>query len=382
MQKTLPRAIVIDLVHPSVSKAEAEVRLAEAEGLVRTYGGVIVVHTLQKRTVPHYKTYIGAGEALAELVKVHKADVVIVNETVKPRQIFEIENSLRPLLKKTEMPQVWDRIDLILKIFALHAATAEAKLQITLASIHHMGPRIYRMGMDLSQQGGGRGRVGGAGETNTEIMKRHLAEQERSIKEKLAHYGRVRENQRRDRARRGFKTVAVVGYTNAGKSSLVNALTRKGAYVADALFATLDTRVGKIFIPGSKQGVLITDTIGFIQDLPPQLISAFSSTLEETVQADLLLHVVDASDPRGEEKIVIVEDILKQLKADHIPRWLVMNKYDAVKKGRKKYGRQPGEGEPLYVVSAKTGEGVKELKEAVGLALGDFTPPTPDETAK
>jgi GTP-binding protein HflX len=371
MSKILPLAIVIDLVHPSVSKEEAAVRLEEARGLVTTYGGVVVVHTVQRRSVPHYKTFIGAGQTLVDLVRQYKADVVIVNDTIKPRQIFEIENSLRALMTKDELPQVWDRIDLILKIFALHAKTAEAKLQITLAGIHHMGPRIYRMGLDLSQQGGGIG-TRGAGETNTEMMKRHLAAHEKTIKEKLAHYARVRETHRKDRERRGLKTVSVVGYTNAGKSSLVNALTRKGAYVANALFATLDTSVGKIFVPGSNRVVLISDTIGFIQDLPPQLISAFSSTLEETVQADLLLHVIDAGDPRSADKIAVVDEILRQIGADKIPRWLVYNKADTVKSLKKKGRRKVAEGEPPeYVVSALTGEGVEDLKNDIIETLGD-----------
>ncbi len=371
MSKLLPRAIVLDLVHPSVPKEDAASRLNEAAGLVTTYGGVIVVHTLQRRTVPHYKTFIGAGQTLADMVKKHKAQVVIVNENIKPRQIFEIENSIRPLLSKTEMPQVWDRIDLILKIFAKHAKTAEAKLQITLASISHMGPRIFRMGMDLSQQGGGIG-TRGAGETNTEMMKRHLAAHEKTVKEKLDHYSRVRQTHRQARQRSGLKTVSVVGYTNAGKSSLVNALTRKGSYVADALFATLDTSVGKIYVPGSNKVVLISDTIGFIQDLPPQLISAFRSTLEETVQADLLLHVADEGDPRLEEKIAVVDDILKQLGADDIPRWLVRNKADTVDPRRKKGKLPAAEGRiPEFRVSSKTGDGIKDLKEAVVAKLGE-----------
>lgn len=371
MSVILPKAIVIDLVHPSVSKEEAAVRLEEARGLVTTFGGVIVVHALQRRSVPHYKTYIGAGQTLVDLVRQYKADVIIVNDTIKPRQIFEIENSLRALMKKDELPQVWDRIDLILKIFAKHAKTAEAKLQVTLAGIHHMGPRIFRMGLDLSQQGGGIG-TRGAGETNTEMMKRHLAKHEAAIKEKLEHYGRVRATHRKDRERRGLKTVSVVGYTNAGKSSLVNALTRKGAYVADALFATLDTSVGKIFVPGSSRGVLISDTIGFIQDLPPQLISAFSSTLEETVQADLLLHVIDAGDKRSADKIAVVDDILKQIGADGIPRWLVYNKADTVKSLKKKGKRMVAKDElTTYVVSALTGEGIDDLKNDIIGTLGD-----------
>ncbi|MEY4723679.1 MAG: hypothetical protein RLZZ324_1192, partial [Candidatus Parcubacteria bacterium] len=269
---------------------------------------------------------------------------------------------------------IWDRTDLILKIFALHAKTAEAKLQITLASIHHMGPRIFRMGLDLSQQGGGIG-TRGAGETNTEMMKRHLAMHEKTIKTKLEQYARVRDVHRAGRRRQGLKTVSVVGYTNAGKSSLVNALTRKGTYVANALFATLDTSVGKIFLPGSIRGVLISDTIGFIQDLPPQLISAFSSTLEETVRADLLLHVVDAGDARAAHKMAVVDDILTQIGAADIPRWVVYNKADTMTGRKKKRGKQRvADGErPTYLVSALKNDGIDELKKDILVALGDLS---------
>jgi len=273
------------------------------------------------------------------------------------------------------MVQVWDRIDLILKIFAKHAHTAEAKLQITLASIQHMGPRIYRMGMDLSQQGGGIG-TRGAGETNTEKMRRHLAAQADTIRKKLEHFARVRETHRKGRERAGMRTAAIVGYTNAGKSSLLNALTRKGAYVADELFATLDTRVGKLRLGGAAGGVdiLLSDTIGFIQDLPPSLVAAFRSTLEEAVHADLLLHVVDASDPRADEKVAVVEDILCQLGAMGVPRLRVWNKTDAagaprvasLRKSLLGRGVRAGaEPLPSFYVSARSGEGLEELKAGI-----------------
>lgn len=342
MSKQLPRAILIDIVPPTFSKEECADRLREAEGLVSTYGGVIVVHTVQRRSAPDSKTYIGRGkvEELAVSVKEHSADILIINGNVKPRQIFEVEQAMRKLVNPqmghgvTKTVQVWDRVDLILKIFALHATTAEAKLQITLASIGHMGPRIYGMGMDLSQQGGGIG-TRGAGETNTEKMKRHLAELKKTVVKKLEHQERVRDTNRQARTRAGMKTVSIVGYTNAGKSALLNALTRKGTYVADALFATLSTSTAKVYL-GERDGfeVLLSDTIGFIQELPPQLISAFRSTLEETVRADMLLHVVDVSDPKAPEKIRVVHDILQELGAQDIPKVLVMNKLDLLPGGR------------------------------------------------
>lgn len=368
--KQLPRAILIDIVPPSYSKEECSNRLREAEGLVSTYGGLIVVHTIQRRSSPDPKTYIGRGkvEELAELVREHKADILIINGNVKPRQIFEVEETLRKLVNPnaghgvTKTVQVWDRVDLILKIFSLHATTAEAKLQITLASIGHMGPRIYGMGMDLSQQGGGIG-TRGAGETNTEKMKRHLAELKKTVERKLEKYERGREIHRKARERAGMKTVSIVGYTNAGKSSLLNALTKKGTYVANALFATLSTSTAKVYL-GEQNGrgheVLLSDTIGFIQDLPPQLISAFRSTLEETVRADMLLHVVDASDKLAQEKIAVVHAILEEIGAADVPKILVMNKMDLLKNRGALPELQVEY--PTVAVSTASGEGLDELK--------------------
>jgi len=380
MQKQLPRAILIDIVPPTFSKEECAHRLREAEGLVSTYGGVIVVHTVQRRSAPDPRTYVGRGkvEELADVVRAHKADILIINGNVKPRQIFEVSETLRKLVNPqmghgvTKTVQVWDRVDLILKIFALHAKTAEAKLQITLASIGHMGPRIYKMGMDLSQQGGGIG-TRGAGETNTEKMKRHLAELKRTIEKKLEHQSQVHETNRKSRLRAEMKSVSIVGYTNAGKSSLLNALTHKGTYVADALFATLSTSTAKLFVDGASTDIVLSDTIGFIQDLPPQLISAFRSTLEETVRADVLLHVVDASDIRVREKIAVVHQILEGLGANAIPKILVLNKVDMV--GEKKVikeleklltgGEIPLVDYPMVTVSARIGEGLEELKKVI-----------------
>jgi GTP-binding protein HflX len=227
--------------------------------------------------------------------------------------------------------KAWDRVDLILKIFSKHAQSTEAKLQIELASIKHMGPRIFGMGIELSRQAGAMGLRAGAGEANIEMMKRHLQKQELSILKKLKHYEIVHEGHRRRRKRQNFKTVAIVGYTNAGKTSLLNALTRKGAYVADKLFATLSTRVGKLWIPDSRREVLISDTIGFIQDIPPELIKAFKSTLAETVNAELILHVIDINDLQINKNIKVVEEILDQLGLQDKPKIYVFNKIDLVK---------------------------------------------------
>lgn len=240
--------------------------------------------------------------------------------------------------------KAWDRVDLILKIFALHADSPESRLQIELASIKHMGPRIFGMGMELSRQGGGsKGGASGArgiGETNTEIMKRHLREKAEDIKERLKVYEKVREQHRKHRKRMGLPTVGIVGYTNAGKSTLMNALTHKGVIAENKLFATLGTSVGKMYVPPDDpescdrgEEVLVNDTIGFIRDLPPDLIAAFSSTLEDSIESDLLLHVIDAADPKVFEKVAVVNETLEKIGAKQ-RRIFVFNKIDVCPKER------------------------------------------------
>lgn len=366
-----PRAILIDVIPPSMDEKTAKRRVMELEQLTKTYGGIIIVKLIQKKGTPDYRTYIGGGklEEIIELAQEEKAEVLIINNLLKPGQMFNVNEALRKA--KLNM-QAWDRVDLILKIFDRHAKTAEAKLQIKLAAIRHMGPRIFGMGMELMQQAGGTGTRGGQGETNTELMKRHLFEQEQRIKRDLERVNTAREGHRKRRDRVGLKTVSVVGYTNAGKSSLLNALTKKGAYVANALFATLDTHVGKIWIPtgdGRGKEILISDTIGFIQDLPPELIDAFRSTLDETVDADLLLHVIDVSDKHVHEKIVEVEDVLKKIDADKIPKIYVFNKMDLVKRKPAKITRKEyAEFTPMFV-SAHSGIGLDELKAEIAKRL-------------
>ncbi|MCK9185940.1 GTPase HflX [Candidatus Gracilibacteria bacterium] len=328
------KAILIDIITPDTTPQEAQSRMEELENLTNTFGGVVVVKTMQKRGMPDYDTYIGKGklDEVIELGKAKYADVIIVNNILKPRQSYSIEERL----EKTGM-KVWDRIDLILKIFDKHAKTTEAKLQIELASIEHMGPRIFGMGLDLMRQEGRVGVRSGQGESNIEIMKRHLRKRKQNILDKLEQYEKIRKLHRDHRKRQNLKTAAIVGYTNAGKSSLLNAMTNKGAYVADQLFATLSTRVGKLYIQPKNeeegkyirgQEILISDTIGFIQDLPPSLIQAFKSTLAETVESDIILHVIDVTDPHIHKKIEVVESILSQLGVGNIPKIYIFNKMD------------------------------------------------------
>ena len=352
----------MDLVRPDTKKHEALERLEELEELMTTYGGLTVVKILQRRHRPDYRTYIGKGkvEEIQALVKELNVSVVVINNLLKPQQIYNLTEAL-----KETKTTVWDRIDLILQIFDKHAGTQEAKLQIELAKIRHMGPRIFGLGgEELARQGGGIG-TRGIGETNTEIMKRHLRERERTIKSKLESTKSMRHQQRKNRKRQGLKTVSLVGYTNAGKTTLLNALTGRKEYVADKLFTTLDTRTGDLYLPHKQTSILISDTIGFIRDLPPELIQAFTSTLSETVHADILLHVVDASDPHREEHLRVVEEILKQLNIEELPLIYVLNKCDHLKSGEREHLHDLFSERAHVIVSASTTEGLPELIEKI-----------------
>jgi GTP-binding protein HflX len=348
------KAILADVVHFTVPKAEALERMAELEALTKTYGGIAVVKTIQRRAKPDYETFIGSGKVAEILADAQAtgANVLIINDLLKPGQLFRLEEALSPAKMK-----VWDRIDLILHIFDRHATSAEAKLEIELARLRHIGPRIYNMGAQLGRQRGGTGTRGGAGEGNTETMKRHLRERERTILKKLETYEGGRAEHRKNRERVGLKTVALVGYTNAGKTALLNALTKRKELSVDKLFATLDTRIGEMYLPEIGSSALLSDTIGFIRDLPPSLIKAFRSTLSEAVHADLILHVIDAADPKIELKRAVVEDILASIGLTDRPTILVYNKCDLLKKIPKM--------EDGICVSAQTKDGLPTLKEKI-----------------
>ncbi len=394
------RAILIDIVDLGTDPAEYTLRLEELDSLVKTYGGVSILKTYQKRSKPDYNTYVGRGKVevlFKEAGGGENVDLVILNNILKPKQIFNLEEYLTELeierlkeLGRVGTPKkikVWDRVDLILKIFDKHATTAEAKLQIELASIKHMGPRIFGMGLELSRQAGGIGGVG-IGETNTEIMKRHLKKRLQLVEEKIKTYGDIQKRQRNTRRERHQQTIALAGYTNAGKSTLVKALTKKkDVYIANELFATLDSKVGELFLAstdgswGSK--LMIADTIGFIQDLPPDLIKAFKTTLAEIVDADLILHVIDINDANIHLKIRVVEEILDELlDSKDIPKIYVFNKADLLKEkpwsenDKQNYISDLLDKYASYspqVVSALDAEGLNELTASISKKVATAT---------
>ena len=321
------RVIVADVVPRELPKPDAEKHFAELVRLIETLGGMTVVKVIQKRGRPSGKTYIGTGKAIeiGEIARELQCDAVVVNGILRGNQIYELTQRI-PVV-------VWDRVDVILRIFAKHARTTEAKLQVKRARLHYDIPKIYRRAATtlFERERGGGVTQRGAGETGIEAEKRHILREIKTIDRKIERLEKLRKNQRANRRRRNLLTVALVGYTNSGKSTLLRALTKKKhVLVADKLFATLDPRLGALWLPKLKKKILLADTIGFIENLPPDLIAAFRATLEEVREADLLLHVFDASDSPAEikRKQKVVHEILDDLESDDKPQILVANKID------------------------------------------------------
>lgn len=360
----MTRVILCEVIVDKAEKALVDQRMDELHELVWTYGWLTVAHVVQQRTVPDYRYFVGKGKLEEIKTMMHELDaqLLIIGNIMKPSQIYQVNEYLRK-----DGFQARDRVDLILKIFDRHATSMEARLQIELAAIKHMWPRIFGMGMELSRQGWGKGNVRGIGETNTERMRRHLAERKANIVKQLRGYEQVRATHRSARKKHALPTIWLIGYTNAGKSTLMNALTHKGVLVENKLFATLWTSVGKLWIEqhdGYGKEFLINDTIGFIRELPPDLIDAFRSTLEDSVEADLLLHLIDASDDLVDDKIHVVNNILDTIWAKQ-PRVLVFNKIDRLTKKQRSVLKKTYGKNALYL-SAVSGEGIEELKEKIG----------------
>lgn len=321
------RVFLADILPADLSIREnMEDRMEELENLVNTFGWVVIVKHIQNKSVPDYNTFIWEGrlDNIIEEMKAENANLLILWNILKAHQIYNINEKLRTIWAKA-----WDRVDLILKIFERNAFSAEAKLQIELAAIKHMWPRIFWMWMELSKQWWWVW-TRWKWETNTEIMKRHLRKREQFIRDELKQFESVRAQHRQSRKKKWLITVWVVGYTNAWKSTLTNSLTKKWVLAEDKLFATLGTSVWKMWLPTADwkwKDILINDTIWFIRELPPKLIEAFSSTLEDSIEADLLLHIVDARDPKIDLKIKVVDEILEKIWANQ-KKIYVFNKID------------------------------------------------------
>lgn len=361
------RVLPIHMVEPFEDKQTALNIGEELESLIATLGGKIVDRVIQNLERSNNFTYIGRGKVteVAEKIKASDVDVVVLNAMVKPRQVHALKQKLQ---KAKPDIQVWDRVDLILHIFDKHAQTQEAKLQIELARMNYMGPRIYGMGFVMSRQGGGIG-TSGVGETNTELMRRHWRDEKKKITDQLARISKNRQLQLEQRRRAGFKTVSLVGYTNAGKSSLFNLLTGKEKLAKNVLFATLDSSIGKMYLEDLHAEVLVTDTIGFIRDLPPLLIGAFKSTLMESIHADILLHVIDASDHEVEVKIEVVKAILQELGRETDNIVYVFNKMDAAQSlDKTAFLEKYASFFPLFI-SVKNAEGIDEVKSTISKNL-------------
>jgi len=320
------RAILVGVWGRDLSKEFLKESIKELKGLVQAVGGKTLGYILQKKDHPDQKYYIGAGKAkeLKEIVKGTKADTVVFDDFLSPAQISNLEKLIGV--------KVLDRTDLVLEIFSRRAKTKEAKLQVELARLMHELPRLHGKGRDLSKLGGGLG-TRGPGEQESEIRKRLIKKRIHKIKRELEEIKNRRREQRkrRERSEKGEKIlrVAIVGYTNAGKSTLMNTLTKKGTLVADMPFATLDTKTSsRVVYPDFK--ILFTDTVGFIRKLPPELIESFKATLEEVQEADIILHVVDVSDEGWLDYINTVNGILKELNAHEKPIIYALNKSDKI----------------------------------------------------
>jgi len=344
------------LVGVDFGKDDFVASLEELSLLSQSAGAEPVTTITCKRSSPDAAFYVGSGKAdeIAHAVADNALEIVIFNHALSPAQQRNLERHLKV--------RVVDRTSLILDIFAQRAHSHEGKVQVELAQLQHLATRLIRGWTHLERQKGGIG-LRGPGETQLETDRRLLGERVKMLKQKLEKLHKQRETQRRSRGRSNTLSVSLVGYTNAGKSSLFNAMTKAGAYAADQLFATLDTTSRRLYL-GDAGNVVISDTVGFIRELPHQLVAAFRATLEETIHADLLLHVVDASSPVRFDQIQQVNHVLKEIGADHIPQILVWNKIDLA-------GLEPSVELDEYdkiqrvFLSARTGAGISLLRESI-----------------
>jgi GTPase len=345
------------LVHLTITHFHDQASAEEFGELARSAGAHVIAKITGTRPTPDSATFVGSGklEEIHELVKAHDVEVVLFNHTLSPGQERNIEKALEC--------RVLDRTGLILDIFAQRARSFEGKLQVELAQLQHLSTRLVRGWTHLERQRGGIG-LRGPGETQLETDRRLLGERIKYIQKRLEKVSQQRELSRKARQKAELPIVSLVGYTNAGKSTLFNRLTHSSVYVADQLFATLDATSRRILLANKMQLVLI-DTVGFIQQLPHDLVAAFRATLEETKQADLLLHVVDATDPERLQKITQVNQVLKEIDAQDVPQVLIYNKIDGLKDETAHLEHDESGKIHRVWLSAMTGAGLELLQQTL-----------------
>lgn len=350
------RAVLVGIEMDRSTREEAEKGLDELERLLDTAGGETVAKVIQSKNTPDPRTLIGSGKVkeIKELCENNEVDLVIFDVELSPSQIKNLEDGIDV--------RVIDRSMLILDIFALHATTGEGKLQVELAQLKYTAPRLVGKGAEMSRLGGGIG-TRGPGESKLEIDRRHMKRRITALEEELRVLDKNRMTMRAARDRSQIPKLAIVGYTNAGKSTLLNRLTDAGILAEDKLFATLDPTTRKFTLPCGED-VLLTDTVGFINKLPHHLVKAFKSTLDEAVFADILMIVIDASDPEYAAQLDVTENILSELGASGKPTLYVFNKCDLSANELPIVGRHAESGSVVYI-SAKTGEGVDSLVEKI-----------------
>ncbi len=345
--------------------------LDELALLAESAGDVAVARVVARRKAPDAALFVGSGKAdeIKALVQAHQAEAVLFDQALSPAQQRNLERHLGVA--------VADRTMLILEIFADRAQSHEGKLQVELARLQYLSTRLVRRWSHLERQRGGIGNRGGPGEAQIELDKRMIGERIKSVKERLEKVKRQRNTQRKSRERSETFRVSLVGYTNAGKSTLFNKLVKARAYAADQLFATLDTTTRQMYLEEAGRNVSLSDTVGFIRDLPHKLVDAFEATLQEAAQADLLLHVVDAASPNRDEQRFEVERVLASIGAAQVPQILVFNKADLLDQHQSPHTEvdaivfDDGRLVPRVFISAEQGSGLEALRHLIaGFATG------------
>ena len=349
--------------------APFDATLDELALLAESAGDTPVARVIARRKAPDATFFVGSGKAdeIKALVEGHQAEAVLFDQALSPAQQRNLERHLGVA--------VADRTMLILEIFAARAQSHEGKLQVELAQLQYLSTRLVRRWSHLERQRGGIGNRGGPGEAQIELDKRMIGERIKAVKQRLERVKKQRNTQRRARERNQTFRISLVGYTNAGKSTLFNALVKARSYAADQLFATLDTTTRQLYLEEAGRAASLSDTVGFIRDLPHKLVDAFQATLQEATDADLLLHVVDCASPVLEEQMAEVERVLAEIGAADIPQVLVFNKLDRLEANQRPRAlrdvieRDGGRRTPRVFVSALDGSGLGELRQAITEAV-------------